>query len=209
MALDIKGMIVRIFLEMCEKKELNKITIKDIQEKTGLSRQTFYNHFKDKDDLIQYCYDSVIVPDWYAGDNSSDGKLDDDYIADMFLWRTEYLKSIIKYGRFMKMACAMDGPNCLWEHIFSETIEFELKWHETLFRRKLTKEMIEATEYHTFATTYMIVDWIKNDMPVSAEELTNKIMRNKVMSLGEILGGNKYSSHYVRMREFIMQKEGA
>ena len=31
-----------------------------ILKETGVSRQTFYNHFKDKNDLICYVYDTFI-----------------------------------------------------------------------------------------------------------------------------------------------------
>lgn len=64
MALDVKKIIASEFLELCEHKDLRKITIGEIQKKVGLSRQTFYKHFQDKDDLIQYCYDTQIVPKW-------------------------------------------------------------------------------------------------------------------------------------------------
>ena len=83
--------------------------------------------------------------------------------------------------------------------------ECDLEWHKMLFNKLLTHEMIEATDYHAVASTYMVIDWIMSDMPISPEELTNKIIRNKVISLGEILGGDTKSNPYMRVREFIEQ----
>lgn len=41
-------------LSLCEEKELSRITIGDLAEVTGTSRQTFYNNFRDINDLISY-----------------------------------------------------------------------------------------------------------------------------------------------------------
>ena len=56
MAINIKQIVADALLELCRTKELKAITIKDIREKTGISRQGFYNHFRDKDDLIHWIY---------------------------------------------------------------------------------------------------------------------------------------------------------
>ena len=53
MAIDVKALISDALLELCNEKPLSKISISDIQKKSGVSRQTFYNHFRDKNDLIQ------------------------------------------------------------------------------------------------------------------------------------------------------------
>ena len=37
------------------KKPLNKITINDITEDCGISRRTFYYHFQDIYDLVEWC----------------------------------------------------------------------------------------------------------------------------------------------------------
>lgn len=51
-------------LKQLENKPLNKITIQSLLDDTGASRQTFYNHFQDKNDLICYIYDTRIIPDF-------------------------------------------------------------------------------------------------------------------------------------------------
>lgn len=40
--------------ELTRKKSLSKITINDIVSECKISKQTFYNYFKDKNDLILY-----------------------------------------------------------------------------------------------------------------------------------------------------------
>ena len=39
---------------------VDKITVKDIVERCGLTRQTFYRNFKDKYDLINWYFDTTL-----------------------------------------------------------------------------------------------------------------------------------------------------
>ena len=64
MAVNLKNIIANSLLSLNESQSLDSITIKQILEDTGISRQTFYNHFVDKNDLIQSIYDTKIVPDF-------------------------------------------------------------------------------------------------------------------------------------------------
>ena len=62
MAIDYKEIIVDGFLKLNEKQTIEDITIKQILETSKVSRQTFYNHFLDKNDLLQYIYETRINP---------------------------------------------------------------------------------------------------------------------------------------------------
>ena len=44
------------FREVAAEKPVNRITIKDIVGNCGLSPTTFYRHFRDKEDLIEWIY---------------------------------------------------------------------------------------------------------------------------------------------------------
>lgn len=58
-----KQAIADVFKEIMEKKSFDKITISDITDKCGLNRQTFYYHFQDKYELLNWIlYTDVIVP---------------------------------------------------------------------------------------------------------------------------------------------------
>lgn len=43
------------------KKDLQKISVADIVENCGINRQTFYYHFKDKYDLVNWIYYNEVV----------------------------------------------------------------------------------------------------------------------------------------------------
>jgi len=51
-----KEMLVASFRELAGRKNIDKITVRDIAENGGYSTATFYRHFKDKYDLIAWDY---------------------------------------------------------------------------------------------------------------------------------------------------------
>ena len=52
----IKDAIANSFVELADEKPFRQITITDIIRKCGISKQTFYNYFRDKYDLMNYVY---------------------------------------------------------------------------------------------------------------------------------------------------------
>lgn len=49
-------------LKQCMSKMLvEKITVKEIVEECGTTRQTFYRNFKDKYDLINWYFDKILL----------------------------------------------------------------------------------------------------------------------------------------------------
>ena len=56
-----KKVIIDSFKELASKKNVSDITVKEITDKCGLKRQTFYNHFKDKYDLIKWIYLNEVI----------------------------------------------------------------------------------------------------------------------------------------------------
>ncbi|MCM1564375.1 MAG: TetR family transcriptional regulator [Dehalobacter sp.] len=56
MCIGTKKALTDAFLELCETMSITKITVQDIVDHCGASRQTFYNHFHDKFELIEWVY---------------------------------------------------------------------------------------------------------------------------------------------------------
>ena len=46
--------------ELTKTKAFDKISVKDISEKCGINRQTFYYHFIDKFDLLEWIYQTDL-----------------------------------------------------------------------------------------------------------------------------------------------------
>ena len=53
-----KEIFAETLLELSQHKAVDKITVQQIVDESGLSLQTFYNHFRDKADLILWVHKS-------------------------------------------------------------------------------------------------------------------------------------------------------
>ncbi len=208
MAFDVKGTFAWALIELCERKELAKITVKDLEEKTGFSRPTFYNHFKDRDDLVQFCYKTRILPQYEVEEDADTAEYGQSDISaeNIYEWMVEELKSMRKYRKFMKMACSMSGPNSLWVYMISESRREDLEWHKMMRDGRLTKEILEASDYHSAAGAYMIIEWVLADMPIPEEELADKIIRNRVMDLPDALRIEDENNIYMKMKRMMENK---
>ena len=54
MPVNVKAMIADAFLKLSREKNIDKITVKDLVEECGISRQTFYYHFQDILEVIEW-----------------------------------------------------------------------------------------------------------------------------------------------------------
>ena len=182
MAINVKNIIASALLELCETKSLEALTVKQILEKSGVSRQTFYNHFIDKNDLIQYVYKEKIIPDFH--DNNMNISFYDSLVI--------AFENMKKYHHFMKQACLMEGQNCLKDYIFNHCKEFDLKWHQELYGDEPMPESLRfATEYHATASSSMTLSWILSDMPVSCEEISKMSTEMRGIGMEQLFKNGK------------------
>lgn len=55
-----KLLIAEKMSELIEKRSLDKITVKDLVEECGISRQTFYYHFQDLFDVVEWMMERIL-----------------------------------------------------------------------------------------------------------------------------------------------------
>lgn len=185
MAINVKEILANGLLELCENQRLETITIKQLLEKTNVSKQSFYNHFLDKNDLIQYIYQTKIIPDF---DNPEKEISFYDSMVNVF-------ERIKKYHRFMKQALLMEGQNNLKDYIFKHCREFDLQFHQKRYGHQPMPDTLRfATEYHATASSSMTISWVLSDMPASCEDMARLITdlrgvgMEKLFEDGEIKG---------------------
>ena len=57
----IDTLLAESFKELALKHPIEKITIKEITDKAGVIRPTFYNHFQDKYELLEWIIDTQLI----------------------------------------------------------------------------------------------------------------------------------------------------
>lgn len=60
MATKAKDLLVNSYLDLLEKEEFDKITVTNLVEECGVSRQTFYYHFEDIEKMIEWTFFNEI-----------------------------------------------------------------------------------------------------------------------------------------------------
>ncbi len=96
-----KNLLANAVLELSNKKPLSDISVSDITEFCGLSRNTFYYHFKDKQELVFWIY--TTFHDKTINLTAADKKHSN---------TMELLKYLRKYSSFFRQAFSETGQNC-------------------------------------------------------------------------------------------------
>lgn len=181
MAVDMKKILADGLLELCQSKPLASISIKDLLAKTGVSRQTFYNHFLDKDDLICYIYDSRVIPKFDLS------KPEVNFRESLL----ESFKLMRNYHSFLRQACLADGPNSLKTHMNRHAKDFDLKWHQKAYGSSpMPEALVFATTYHAAASVSMTLSWLMADMPVAEEEIVDLITKMRSIGMQELFASS-------------------
>ena len=176
MTIVIKRVLASTLKEMAEKKSLSKITINDLTQACDVSRQTFYNNFKDIYHLVEWIYlKEVVTP-------IERGKIYDkwqDTLTSIFQYISENHVFVLNTYRSF-------GKEFL-EKVLRQEIELFLS-NQVFKKIEVTKEEAKQVEFSYSFYTYALVgvglDWIEKQMPESVEELVERIER---VMLGEII----------------------
>lgn len=153
-----KKAIAVAFKNVMMRKSFDKITVQDITKECGLNRQTFYYHFEDRYDLMNWIYyNEVFLPFVEI--------LTEDNYHDSFLLM---FKIMYNESEFYKNAFSMSADYGFKDYLYSilETLI------ETISKQK--KESIDVC-FYAHGLFGIITMWIKKGMPFSPEELASQI----------------------------------
>ena len=127
MPIDVEAIVIDALLSLVEDDgvPLERVTIKLILQRSGVSRQTFYNHSLDKNDLIAKVYERRII-----------GEFDSDERLSGFDFRSSLeasLRRMHEHGEFSRQALRMEGQNNLTDYALEHSSTFDLAWHQSLW----------------------------------------------------------------------------
>lgn len=152
------------------------ITVKQIAHKAGVSRQTFYRHFLDKYDLVNWYFDKLL----------------DESFREMGNGKTVYEGLILKFNYireehvFFNAAFRTDKQNNLKEHDFRKIYAF----YRNLIREKtgqMPSPMIDAIlEMYCQASIYMTVKWVTEDLKQTPKELAELMILAMPKALSDL-----------------------
>ncbi len=153
---------ISAFCEYYREKPIEKITVKEISEKAGYSRVTFYNYFKDPYDLLNQIEEEFISNFTKAIHDN----IEQDRLMDNFLYTFDKLIN----------------ENEMYSQILlnsSYNLQFSKQLQDIIIPLALrnfkispdNKKAIYAFEFYIPGVISMITSWMKNERNIPIEEL--------------------------------------
>ena len=153
------------FIELILKMPMEKITIKDITDGAGVIRPTFYNHFQDKYELLEWIINRDLIEPVRPFIRSG---LMTQAMTFLFI-------NIEKEKNFYLKVSRLDGQNSFYS-IAQNCIQvlFEEVCGEHRKRRQPKYEWLtpkRLAQYYGQSMVFVLIEWIQSGMTISAEDL--------------------------------------
>ena len=149
--------------ECMKTSKVDAITVKQLAEKCGLTRQTFYRNFLDKFDLINWYFGKIL-------DQSFEHMGRETSVYDALVRKFTYIE---QEKQFFAAAFCYDEQNSLREHDFELILAFYEKMHDLL-------------EMYCRSSVYMTVKWVLGKKMAAPEGLAELMVEAMPVKLKEL-----------------------
>ncbi|MCD7740839.1 MAG: dihydroxyacetone kinase transcriptional activator DhaS [Ruminococcus sp.] len=150
--------------QLMETKSFSKISVGDICEVCGMNRKSFYYHFRDKYDLVNWIFYTEFV-------NTLKISPDDrgwDHLTDVCSYFYDNKK-------FYSKALQIEGQNSFKDY-FKDILESILIEYLKLYYAN-EKDSIFAAEFFSDAIISSIIRWLTSKNPCTPEEFSESVHR--------------------------------
>lgn len=157
---NMKDLLAQGLFLLMKEKPFEKITIKQICDKTGVIRGTFYNHFIDKYEALEYLIHTIFY------DDIIDIKDNEEKLKKVF-------EIVYEYKDFFMKGFQIEGQNSfesLLQNIFNNLL-FQSFQNESWERLEQVMPKDFFISYYTNAIIYIIKYWMKNNFKQTPKEI--------------------------------------
>ena len=152
---------------MLQIKDLDKITITDITNDCGINRQTFYYHFKDIYDLLEWIFTNEVVDKIEKETTIETWQENFKYVLDYMLKNKKF---IIKTYNSLSRKTLLDFLFNQYNTIFIDIVNSLAKDYN------ITKEnKIFIANFYKYGFAGIIENWIVIEMKESPESIIKKL----------------------------------
>jgi AcrR family transcriptional regulator len=164
----VKKALSDAFIALCETKPISHISIQNVVDKCGISRQTFYRYFSDKYDLMNYLYMLELDYTVTLYEKCEDG------LRCMFLHLFEHFR---EHKKYYMMVCREEAQNGLIESIYRINKEACIaKYHEKYGSGSLAEHVKLMIDFKCIAEAELIKNWINSGMKTEPSVITEAIL---------------------------------
>lgn len=153
--------------ELTKKKSFDKITVQDITQTCGLNRQTFYYHFQDKYDLVNWIYYNEAISIIFQDLTFEN-------------WDSRVLQLLIKMKQedyFYQNTLKASVENEFREYLFRITCElFENIIDQIVENNRMQEnEKRFISEFYAFGIVGTIMSWAQHGMKETPEYIASQM----------------------------------
>jgi len=153
-----KKMISDALLKLLQDKSMDEITVSQITTKAKIGRNTFYNHFQKKEDILDY-----LMQGYLEGFKDKLGQNANPSVRDILFWRFNIIKENPLLIIFQK-------------HNDIKQLLFNFRDKNIAQLNLTVKKDVYITDFYHGGIDYVTSRWIDNDMKESPEEMADKIL---------------------------------
>ncbi|MDR0552398.1 MAG: TetR/AcrR family transcriptional regulator [Spirochaetaceae bacterium] len=163
-------------MTLLTKKSYRQITAADIAKKAGVSRQTFYRMFKDKDDIVCQFLTDAETDGLFSIERISKKECQDTILL---TYQNEFMEK--NYNFIKNLILDSNSRNVIEQLTQKKTAEIIEHYKSKLTPREY-KFFYYKLMFQISGCLAVINDWFDNEMPLSALEILDMI--NSMASAG-------------------------
>lgn len=176
-------LLAESFKELACRQPVEKITIKAITDRAGVIRPTFYNHFQDKYELLEWIIKKdIIEPTHPLFQNGMTEQAMHLMLAALERDKEFYCMVVKTQGQNSFASIAQKCIQELLEQLFDTKLKAAAKKAKSKW---LTKEHLAA--YYAQSLCYLVVNWMQSGMVLPAKEMTDVYIYIMKHSIDDVL----------------------
>lgn len=156
---------------------VEKITVKEIVQECGTTRQTFYRYFLDKYDLINWYFDKILLKSFeHMGEGTT--------VYEGLCKKFQYIE---EEKLFFKAAFRNDQQNCLREHDFQLILAFYTRQIEEKTKEPISENLRFLLEMYCQGSIYMTVQWVLGERKSTPQEMAKALVSAMPSELYDVM----------------------
>lgn len=173
------------FIDLLEKKDVSRITVKEICENADINRATFYAHYSDQYDLLRKIEDEFVENiRAYLGElNQKNDQVNSVLLAEKIF---EYIK---ENAKLCKLLLSERGGLSFQKRVMM--LVYDKIINELTYNSKITKEEAEYVYLFTITGCVGVVQkWLDEDMKESAHYMAEMVIKLTMGLINQLKGND-------------------
>lgn len=153
--------------KLMHEESVDRITVRQIVEESGLTRPTFYRYFQDKYDLVNWYFDKVASRSFKLMGVRMN--LREALICKFSLMREE--------GDFYPAAFRSEAQNSLIEYDYQSIYQFYREFISSHTGKSVPDDIDFALRMYCIGSIYMTAQWARGGMVREPEAMADDLIR--------------------------------